>query len=216
MDTLLVEIEAVINARPLTYMYDDVQGISYPLTPSQMINGRNLAQTSNHRHAEVLSTYEALSRRAKYHHNLLTRFTQRWKKEYVVGLMEVFKSKQILNRVSLSIGDIVLMKNEQTKRCFWKMGKITELLPGKDGNVRAARLEIPLENGGKRIFTRSIQHLVPLEIHVDRDVEESAKQKDTQLRQRSEPSQARETQQCVRPRRSAAVVGELLRRDHSF
>ena len=31
---LLIEIESVINSRPLTFVYDDSEGISYPLTPS--------------------------------------------------------------------------------------------------------------------------------------------------------------------------------------
>ena len=44
--TVLTEIESVINARPLTYIYDDTEGISYPLTPSQLVNGRNLQQNS--------------------------------------------------------------------------------------------------------------------------------------------------------------------------
>ena len=32
--TVLVEIEGVVNSRPLTYLYDDEESISYPLTPS--------------------------------------------------------------------------------------------------------------------------------------------------------------------------------------
>ena len=32
MCTLLTEVEAVINARPLTYVYDDEESVSYPLT----------------------------------------------------------------------------------------------------------------------------------------------------------------------------------------
>ena len=36
--TVLVEIEGVVNSRPLTYLYDE--SISYPLTPSDLIYGR--------------------------------------------------------------------------------------------------------------------------------------------------------------------------------
>lgn len=35
--TILVEIEGVINARPMTYVYDDDESISYPLTSSDLI-----------------------------------------------------------------------------------------------------------------------------------------------------------------------------------
>ncbi len=81
LSTVLTEIEIIINARPLTYIYDDTEGISYPLTPSQLVNGRNLQQISNNRHAEVVSTYESLSKRAQYQHHLLSQFTKRWKRE---------------------------------------------------------------------------------------------------------------------------------------
>ena len=38
--TLLIEVEGVINARPLTYVYDDNESVLYPLTPSDLIYGR--------------------------------------------------------------------------------------------------------------------------------------------------------------------------------
>ena len=37
--TLMVEIESVINARPITYVYDDTNSISYPLSPSNLVYG---------------------------------------------------------------------------------------------------------------------------------------------------------------------------------
>ena len=64
--TLLPEIESVLNARPLTYVFDDQEGISYPLTPAQLIYGRNLT-ACNDKHFEVLSTNKALTKRANYH-----------------------------------------------------------------------------------------------------------------------------------------------------
>ena len=35
--TLVIEIEATLNNRPLTYIYDDEEGLSYPLTPADLI-----------------------------------------------------------------------------------------------------------------------------------------------------------------------------------
>ena len=37
MATLIVEIEATLNNRPLTYVYDDAEGIDQPLTPTDLI-----------------------------------------------------------------------------------------------------------------------------------------------------------------------------------
>ena len=42
LSTILVEVESFINSQPLTYVYGDAEGISYSLTPSQLMNIRNL------------------------------------------------------------------------------------------------------------------------------------------------------------------------------
>lgn len=42
--TTLTEIEAVLNARPITYIYKDEESISYPVTPSHLVNGRSMNQ----------------------------------------------------------------------------------------------------------------------------------------------------------------------------
>ena len=62
LNTILIEVEAVINSRPITYVYDDTDGISYPLTPCQLINGRNLSILPQDRYYEMLSTYDVLSK----------------------------------------------------------------------------------------------------------------------------------------------------------
>ena len=61
MRTLLIEIEGTLNNRPLTYVYDDEQGISYPLTPSSLICGRTIATTASDKQYEILSTNQALT-----------------------------------------------------------------------------------------------------------------------------------------------------------
>ena len=75
--TIIIEIESVINSRPITYVVDDSDGISYPLTPFQLINGRNLSSLPNNAYFEIVNTYEELSKRAKYNRKLLSQFTNR-------------------------------------------------------------------------------------------------------------------------------------------
>ena len=84
--TVLVEIESVLNARPLTYVFDDGEGVSYPITPSQLSYGRNVMLTPNDSHLEVDSTQELLTKRAKHHRKLLADFGTRWQNEYLIGL----------------------------------------------------------------------------------------------------------------------------------
>lgn len=118
MHTILVVIEGIINSRPIIYVHDDNEGISYPLTPSHFINGKNVAHLPHDRYYELVSTYETLSKRGKYNRLLLSHFTKRWKNEYLLGLMEVCRLKGNAKEPVLSMGDIVLIKNEQKKRSF--------------------------------------------------------------------------------------------------
>ena len=40
MRTLLVEVECTLNDCPLNYLYDEIEGVSQPLTPADLIYGR--------------------------------------------------------------------------------------------------------------------------------------------------------------------------------
>ena len=206
LSTILVEIESVINSRPLTYVYDDTEGISYPLTPSHLVNGRNLDRLPNDAHFEILHTYESLSKCARYHRRLLSQFATSWKKEYLVGLLEAYKPKANSSEPLIKINDIVLLRSEYEKRSFWKLCRVVELLKGQDGTVRSVRLQVP---GGKKVFNRSIKHLIPLEIESTPSQQKAAQQPPSQ--QQTPPQQPPQSVQARR-RRNAAVVGEGTRR----
>ena len=154
LSTILVEIESVINSRPLIYVYDDSEGISYPLTPSQLINGRNLDCEPNQSYFETVNTYDSLSKRAKYHRRLLTSFVARWKNEYLLSLLEAYKPRGNQLDPSIKINDVCILKNEQVKRAFWKICKVVELIVGADGSVRSARVEVISKDKGKTVLTR--------------------------------------------------------------
>ena len=228
LHTILVEIEGVINTRPLTYVYDDNEGVSYPLTPSHLVNGRNLNRLPNNAYFEICNTYESLSKRAKYNCRLLNSFTSVWKNEYLLGLLEAYRPKGKDNpsqNPNINVNDIVIIRNEQVKRAFWSIGRVIELLNGSDGSTRAARIEVSTGKG-KRILQRSLKHLVPLEICSQGSQrsqlvspEYSQDQTPTQA-QSAQPEPPLATQQPpignsahLRPRRKAAAIGEIARRE---
>ena len=141
LSTVIVEIESIINSRPLTYVFDDSEGISFPLTPSQLINGRNLDCSPSGSYFEVVNTYEGLSKRARYNRKLLKEFTKRWKNEYLLVLLEAYKPTSSQTEPSINVNDICL-RIDQEKRTFWKLCKVVDLIAGADGSIRSARIEV--------------------------------------------------------------------------
>ena len=87
--TLVVEIEATLNNRSLTYIYDDGEGLLYPLTPADLINGRQIATMPHQRDCNVISTLHSLTKRTRYHFRLLESFNKQWRKEYLLGLRTI-------------------------------------------------------------------------------------------------------------------------------
>ena len=100
------------------------------------------------------------------------------------------------NHKAITVGDIVILKNDATSRAFWKLGKVEQLIPGKDGKIRAAIVKVAKGNGKTQLLKRVIQHLIPIEVR--------AESKESQV------SQPQSHSSSIRPRRNAAIQGELL------
>ena len=208
LSTLLVEVEAVINSRPLTYVEDDQDGISYTLSPSHLINGRRITQSPNGGHFEIISTNASLSKRAKHHRHLLQQFTSQWRRTYLLSLRETHaQSSNIRKGAEIAVGDVVILKNDSTQRMFWKLAVVEELLSGKDGIVRAARVKVANAERNPRLFTRSVKHLFPLEVNANSESEQHE-----ECEQNACAPRATCTETVARPRRNAAVIGEMIRR----
>lgn len=206
--TMLVEIEATLNNRPLTYIYDDEEGVSYPLTPSCLIYGRRIATTPNDCQFEIASINKSLTRRAKHLNRILRNFTTQWRREYLLRLRESSRAK-LLGTETISVGDVVHLRNESTPRIFSKLAMVEELLPSDDGIVRSAKIRVLNKDCKKIIYLRRpIQYLVPLEI---RNEPEPAKGDDNKLP--DEPAKVDNPNEERRTRRKAAVIGELKRKN---
>ena len=88
LHTLVVEVEAIINSRPLTYVADDEDGVTECLSPSHLINGRRITSIPNSEHFEVVSTYHSLTTKLKHHRHLLNQFINQWRRDYLLNLRE--------------------------------------------------------------------------------------------------------------------------------
>lgn len=156
LQTLLCDVERVMNSRPLTYLSDDPQDLT-ALTPSMFLNDLegddvpeyNLIQATN------------LRKSIKYRGELRLHLNQRFRSEYL-GRLQLFSSKKKTKDVRL--GEIVLIGDDNSKRTDWPLGRVTELIQSKDGNVRVVHI---LTKGGMLI--RPIQRVYPLELELSHD-----------------------------------------------
>jgi hypothetical protein len=126
--TLLVEIEAVLNSRPIVNDGSDV------LTPSHFLNGQRLTTLPNGPEPAISKD---LRREATHREKLQEVFLKRWKKEYLLDLKsyhEVHNSRR--RPTACRVGDIVLLQDYVRPRHMWQRARIMETKPGRDGRVR--------------------------------------------------------------------------------
>ena len=172
MLTAVVEIEAVINSRPLSYVSS--ADSEEPLTPSHLIVGRRILSLPDHldhmcdpddEDFEVNSSQ--LTKRMKHLANVLNHFWRRWRSEYLNELREshryVAKKTSIVPHVTK--GDIVIVHDESLPRGHWKLGRITEVYSGSDGLPRSALVRVATRDRQHTLLKRPLKLLYPLEIN---------------------------------------------------
>ena len=91
LQTIVTEVEAVLNDRPLTHISDDITD-PQPLTPAHVLHSRRITKLP-HQPATVeelqdpdYSNAESVRRDAKIQSILLQHFVSRWKHEYLTSL----------------------------------------------------------------------------------------------------------------------------------
>ncbi|XP_049319056.1 uncharacterized protein LOC125780640 [Astyanax mexicanus] len=148
--TFLYEVMAVVNSRPLTTDCLNDASSPEPLTPNHILTMKStiLAPPPGRFVKEDLYLRKRW-RRVQFLANL---FWRRWKKEYLLNLQ--YRQKWTKDRRDARVNDVVLLQDDNTARNQWKMAKVIEVYPGKDGRVRRLKLLISdssLDEKGKRI-----------------------------------------------------------------
>ena len=158
ISTVLVEVESIINDRPLSYFAEQDPAFTI-ITPSILMYGRvinALPAWGSLRKGVALLGKNFPSERAKLMEKWLGQFWEAWRRQYINSLQE---NRNYRCRGSTPrIDQVVLLVDPNVKRGFWKMGKVSKLFQGRDGRVRAATVKTA---DGE--FQRAIQSLVPLE-----------------------------------------------------
>jgi len=146
LQTWLCKVEYVVNLRPLTYQTENVEDIR-PISPHDfLIPIRNNGTLESQKVCRS-TILESLLWRDKY----FQEFFARWKTEYLKDRISTGRRTSDRN---IEVGEVVLVDNDK-KREFWPLARITELIIGRDGKVRSLVLKCKgktIRRGLNRVF----------------------------------------------------------------
>lgn len=134
LNTILCQIESVLNSRPITPLSSDPEDLN-PLTPSHFLIGDVLTavpQLAITVADNRLKIYERLQK-------MFQHFWRRWSTEYLTTLQK--RTKWLRSKPNLAVGDLVLIIEDDPYPLHWRTGRITELHPGSDNVVRVVTLK---------------------------------------------------------------------------
>ena len=216
--TSVVEVEMILNSRPLSYVSSEEY--EEPLTPSHLLLGFRVlslpdivtgdGDTDTDYDSDI--THDDLTKRMKHLSRTLDMFWRRWKMEYLLELRESHRHSPHQRGTDdhISVGDIVIVHDENYPRGLWKLGKIESLLPGTDGNVRGAFVRVHSSGQHSILLKRPIQRLYPLEVRASEEMSSSNPSVDADmpttppLEETSETNSVALTPGTPRPRRQAS------------
>lgn len=146
--TLLTQVEACLNSRPLTALSDDPNDME-PLTPAHFLIGSSLQTVPDINFQDLPSN--RLNRMQQMQQKMQL-FWTRWRREYLHTLQA--RTKRWKPPIQFQIGQLVVIQDEKQPPSRWKMGRICDLHPGTDGVVRVVTLKT--SNG---VLKRSVEKL---------------------------------------------------------
>ena len=60
-------------------------------------------------------------------------------------------------------GEVAILKEEGTAKCLWPLARVSEVIHGRDGKIRSAKIQ--LLRGDRKVSLRwPIQHSISLEV----------------------------------------------------
>lgn len=166
--TVVKEVEAVLNTRPLTTVGAELEHV---LSPADFlrVGGSLTTETSDREFYEPATTTKTnLIEGWKRGQMILSEFSKMFTNQYLTSLRErcdKHRQPRVIVDRTPKIEEWVQLKSDGN-RAHWKVGKIIELFKGSDGQIRVAKVKLP----SGETYTRSIGHLFPLELDTESTV----------------------------------------------
>ena len=164
--TLMCEVMAIINSRPLTVDNLNDAKSPIPLSPNNLLtmkSGVILPPPGNFQREDIYLKKQW--RRVQF---LADQFWHRWKQEYIQNLQT--RQRWVQPKRDCRVGDIVLVKDQNFARCDWPLARVIEVYPSDDHHVRKVKVIVADSNRNQKgirtsqptYLERPIQKLVVL------------------------------------------------------
>ena len=152
MTTVLCQVEACLNSRPLSSLPIGDNDSLEVMTPGHFIIGHSLMALPDKQDHKVPSSS---LRRWHLCQNLIRHFWHRWSKEYVIELNK--HTKWRFPSRNVRVGDIVLLRDIALFPTKWPLARVVAVHSGKDNLIRVVTLRTE-----KGEYKRSIIKIVVL------------------------------------------------------
>ncbi|XP_065089851.1 uncharacterized protein LOC135711035 [Ochlerotatus camptorhynchus] len=131
----LLEIENVINSRPLTdiRMEDDESPV---LTPNHFLLGSSNGMKS---WVPYNNSPNVLRHNWKLSQAMVNEFWRRWLRDYLPFITR--RTKWFMKVKPIHVNDVVVIVDPKAPRNSWPLGRVIATRPGQDGQVRSATVQ---------------------------------------------------------------------------
>ena len=134
--TVVTQVEACLNSRPLPEQQSHSPDGVQPLTPGHLLIGKSLMAYPE----TELDLKVSQSDRWTLCQAMVQSFWRRWSKEYRSQLQ--VRNKWRTAQPNLAVGDVVLMKDSSSFQTHWGLARVSKVFPGDDGLVRAVDVTV--------------------------------------------------------------------------
>nr|XP_055049757.1 uncharacterized protein LOC129435890 [Misgurnus anguillicaudatus] len=156
LQTLLVEVEGMLNSKPLGYVSSDIADPD-PVTPNMLLMGRHDASLP-----QVLFDSNQLLGKRRWRHSqvLADHFWTAFIRYYLPELQG--RQKWRSDGKELAVGQVVLLIDHQLPRALWPVGTVVETYAGADGRIRTAKIQVR-----NKMYIRPVVKLIQIPQVID-------------------------------------------------
>ncbi|KAL6469323.1 hypothetical protein MHYP_G00228470 [Metynnis hypsauchen] len=131
LQTVLLEVENILNSRPLGYVSSDIADAD-PVTPNLLLMGRLDSALPQVIYPQSVNFSQRKWRHAQI---LADQFWSAFIRHYLPSLQA--RVKWFKSLPGIPVGAVVLVVDPQQPRAQWPIGKVVKVHPSRDGQVRS-------------------------------------------------------------------------------